>query len=328
MSGDPMPASGSGRGRPDPAAGREGAPALRVAFIGLGHMGGPMSLRIARAGFDLTVYDVDPAATAPQVAAGARAAASAAEAAATADVLITMLPTPVIVEDVMVGTGGALHALRDGAVWVDMSTSVPAVADRVRARGAACGIRVLDAPVAGMSKGAAEGTLQIYVGGARDDFASVRPVLEAMGDHERIIHVGGHGAGYTVKLMLNLLWFSAVVNLAEVLTVGVRAGVDLEVLHRALVAGPTNSVLLERDILPLLTQGDYEKGFALALACKDLGLAVDLARSVGVPVESSALVEQIVRRARAAYGDDAGELSAVRLYEDLAATELRMNGGS
>jgi 3-hydroxyisobutyrate dehydrogenase len=100
------------------------------------------------------------------------------------------------------------------------------------------------------------------------------------------------------------------------------------VLHRALVAGPTNSVLLERDIVPLLKEGDYEKGFALALACKDLGLAVDLARSVGVPVESSALVEQIVRRARAAYGDDAGELSAVRLYEDLAGTELRMSGGS
>jgi 3-hydroxyisobutyrate dehydrogenase len=148
-----------------------------------------------------------------------------------------------------------------------------------------------------------------------------------MGDPERIIHVGGHGAGYTVKLMLNLLWFSSVVNLAEVLAVGVRAGVELEVLHRALVAGPTNSVLLERDILPLLREGDYEKGFALALACKDLGLAVDLARSVGVPVESSALVEQIVRRARAAYGDDAGELSAVRLYEDLVGAELRMKTG-
>jgi 3-hydroxyisobutyrate dehydrogenase len=287
-----------------------------------------MSLRLARAGHDLTVYDVNAEATEPPVAAGARAAGTAAAAAAAADVLITSLPTPAVVDDVMLGAGAALAVLPDGALWIDMSTSVPSVAERVRACGAARGIRVLDAPVAGMSKGAVAGTLQIYVGGAREDFESARPILEVLGDPERIIHVGGHGAGYTVKLMLNLLWFSSLVNITEALMVGVRAGVDLGVLHRALVASPSNSVLLERDLLPLLREGDYEKGFALSLACKDLGLAVDLARSTRVPAEASALVEQIVRRAQAQYGDDVGEMAAVRLYEDVMRTELRMSDDS
>jgi 3-hydroxyisobutyrate dehydrogenase len=110
---------------------------------------------------------------------------------------------------------------------------------------------------------------------------------------------------------------------AEALTIGVKAGVDLGRLHTALVASPANSVFLERDVLPLLERGDYDDGFAMKLVTKDLGLAVDLARDVGVPVELSSLVEQIHRRARAVYGDDAGEMSAVRLYEDLAGVKLR-----
>ncbi len=301
---------------------------MRIAFIGLGNMGGHMSRRLAQAGLDLAVFDLDPDKAVPAVTHGAWLASSAAEAAAGADVLITMLPTPTAVAEVLLGTGNALNALPDGAVWVDMSTSVPAVAERVRAAGASRGIRVLDAPVSGMSKGADAGTLQIFVGGASADVEQVRPVLEIMGDPQRIIHVGGNGAGYAVKLMLNLLWFSSLVSVAEVLTIGARAGVDLSVLHRSLVASPANSDLLERDLLPLLREGDYETGFSIALACKDLGLAIDLARSVGVPVELSAVVEQVFRRARALYGDAAGEMSPVRLYEDLVKTELRLPGGA
>jgi 3-hydroxyisobutyrate dehydrogenase len=217
-----------------------------------------------------------------------------------------------------------LAALPPDALWVDMSTSVPAVAERVRAHGAERRLRVLDAPVSGMSKGAAAGILEIFVGGAAADLEQVRPLLEIMGDPQRIIHVGGNGAGYAVKLMLNLLWFNSLVAIAEVLTIGVAADVDLAVLHQALIASPANSVLLERDLLPLLQEGDYEQGFALALACKDLGLAVDLARSVGVPAEVSAVVEQIFRRARATFGDEAGEMSPVRLYEEIARTKLRL----
>jgi 3-hydroxyisobutyrate dehydrogenase len=294
-----------------------------VSFVGLGHMGGPMSRNLAAAGVDLTVFDVDPDRGGEAVALGARFAGSVAEAAAGADVLITMLPTPAAVEDVLLGGGNALGHLPDGALWIDMSTSVPAVADRVRRQGAGR-IRVLDAPVSGMATGASAGTLQIFAGGEAGDFGAARPLFDILGDHDRTFHVGGHGAGYAVKLMLNQLWFSYLVATAEVLTVGARAGVDLGVLRDCLVASPASSVLLERDLLPLLRDGDYDEGFAIALACKDLGLAGDLAGAVGVPVEVSAVVEQVFRRARAVYGDRAGEMTPVRLYEHIAGVELRL----
>lgn len=224
----------------------------------------------------------------------------------------------------MLGPDGLLDGLPPGAVWVDMSTSVPEVADRVRAVAAPRQVAVLDAPVSGMAAGARAGTLQIFVGGDERTYRRVRPLLEAMGDPDRIIHVGGNGAGYTVKLMINLLWFGHLTATAEVLTVGVRAGVDLAMLRRCLLASPAASNFLEHDVLSVLERGDYDESFALALACKDLGLAVDLARQTGVPAEMSALVEQIYRRARAQYGDDGGEMLPIKLLEDITSTTLRL----
>ena len=140
----------------------------------------------------------------------------------------------------------------------------------------------------------------------------------------RPFHVGGNGAGYTVKLMINLLWFAHLVATAEVLSIGTQAGVDLATLRRCLLASPAASNFLENDVLSVLDNGDYDESFALALACKDLGLAVDLAGQVGVPVEVSAVVEQIYRRARAQYGDNGGEMLPVKLYEDLTGALLRL----
>ena len=160
--------------------------------------------------------------------------------------------------------------------------------------------------------------------GPADDVARLRPVFEAMGDPERILHVGAAGTGYAVKLMINQLWFSHLVATAEVLAIGVKAGVDLAVLRNSLIASPANSNFVQNDVLSILDHGDYDEGFAIALACKDLGLSIDLARSVGAPSELSALVEQIYRRARAQYGDLAGEMSPVKLYEDLIGVDLRL----
>lgn len=295
-----------------------------VGFIGLGSMGSGMSSNLQKAGYRLVVTDVRPEAATALLAGGATWAATAAEVAAASDIVITMLPTPRHVTDVVTGPGGILEGIADGGTWIDMSTSVPEVADRVRADEASRGLRILDAPVSGMAKGAAAGMLQIFVGGDAADVERVRPVLEAMGDPDRILHVGGHGAGYAVKLMINQLWFSHLVATAEVLAVGVRAGVDLDVLRDSLIASPANSTFVERDVLSILENGDYDEGFAIALACKDLGLSIDLARSVGVPVELSSLVEQVYRRARASYGDRAGEMTPFRLYEDLIHSELRL----
>jgi len=301
---------------------------MRVGFIGLGKMGGPMSGNVLRAGHDLIVHDVREEAAESLLAAGAAWAPTPRQAAAGREIVITSLPAPPDVEDVLLGTGRLLDALEPGAIWADMSTSVPAVADRVRRQAGPRGVGVLDAPVAGMTSGAQAGTLQIFVGGTESDYLRARPVLEAMGDPDRIRHVGPHGAGYTVKLMLNLMWFAHLCATAEVLSIGVAAGVDLGTLRDNLVAGPATSHFLETDVLSVLRDGDYDEGFALALACKDLGLAVDLARTAGVPAEISALVEQIYRRARAQYGDAGGEMLPIKLIEDLTGTPLRLQGGS
>jgi 3-hydroxyisobutyrate dehydrogenase len=299
---------------------------MRVGFIGLGNMGGPMCGHLVAAGHEVTAFDLSDAALGRLVEAGARAAGSVQDCARDAEVLITMLPAPPQVEAVWLGEGGAVAALEPGSIAIDMSTSSTAVGARVVSAAAARGVDVLDAPVAGQSIGAKAGTLAIYVGGSEAAFEHARPLLEAMGDPARIFHLGGNGAGYTVKLLLNLLWFIESVAVGEVLSVGVRAGVSLDKLHAALVGSPANSVFLERDVRMVLDDGDYDDAFPMRLVTKDLGLAVDLARDVGVPVELTAIVEQIHRRARAQYGDDAGEISAVRLYEDLAGIRLRLGG--
>ncbi|WP_091231348.1 NAD(P)-dependent oxidoreductase [Microbacterium sp. 3J1] len=294
-----------------------------VGFIGLGNMGSGMTRNLQAAGFPLVVTDLRRESAADLIAGGAEWAATPREVAQASDLVITMLPTPKHVDAVASGPDGLVAGLPDGGTWIDMSTSVPEVLAGVRAANPERDLHLVDAPVSGMSVGAANGMLQIFIGGDADDVERLRPVFEAMGDPERILHVGGHGAGYAVKLMINQLWFSHLVATAEVLSVGVAAGVDLEVLRTALTASPADSTFVSRDVLSILDDGDYDEGFAIALACKDLGLSVDLARSVGMPVELSSLVEQIFRRARARYGDSAGEMTPVRLYEELLGHDLR-----
>jgi 3-hydroxyisobutyrate dehydrogenase len=298
---------------------------VKVGFIGLGNMGGPMCGHLVGAGFDVTAFDISGAALANARDQGARTASSAAQCARGAHAVITMLPAPPHVENVWLGEGAVMQALAAGALAIDMSTSSRAVGERLLAAARTQGVQLLDAPVAGQSIGANAGTLAIYAGGSDQAFERARPLFEAMGDPERIFHLGGNGAGYTVKLLLNLTWFIQAVATGEVLTVGVRAGVSLERLYEALVGSPANSNFLERDVRMVLDNGAYDEAFPMKLVTKDLGLAVELARDVGMPVELTALVEQIHRRARVMYGDDAGEISAIRLYEDLAGVRLRLS---
>ncbi|CAB4556074.1 MAG: NAD-binding protein [Actinobacteria bacterium] len=296
-----------------------------VGFIGLGNMGSGMTKNLQLNGFKLVVNDVRKEAAETLLANGAQWAATPAEVAAKSDVVITMLPTPKHVDLVSMGENGILSGIKDGGFWVDMSTSVPEVTERARKSSEGRNLNIMDAPVSGMSVGAASGKLQIFAGGTAEQFATMKNVFEAMGDAKKILHVGKAGAGYAVKLAINQLWFSHLVATAEVLSVGVKAGVDLEVLRQSLIASPANSNFVENDVLSVLKHGDYDEGFAIALACKDLGLHTDLARAVGVPIELSAQVEQIFRRAKAQYGDLAGEMTPMKLYEDLIGQTLRVD---
>jgi 3-hydroxyisobutyrate dehydrogenase len=295
---------------------------MRVGFIGLGHMGGPMCARVVGGGFEVSAFDLRPEAVEVAVAAGATPVASAAECAATADVLVTMLPAPPHVEDVLLGSGGALAALPDGALAIDMSTSSPELGRRIAEAAAARSIGFLDAPVADALK-AREGDLHIFVGGDQADVARARPVLETMGRPERVVHVGPRGAGYTVKLLVNLQWFVHAAAAAEALVIGTRAGIDLRTLHTALAAGPARSSFLVNEALEVLEDGEYGERFPLGLVAKDLDMAMELARAVGVPAEVSARTHDLYVQMLERYGAAAGEIAVMRHYEDLAGVPLR-----
>jgi 3-hydroxyisobutyrate dehydrogenase len=299
-------------------------PDSRVAFVGLGRMGSHMCRHVCEAGFSVSAFDVVGDAVLRASSFGARPASSLADCLEGAEVLLTSLPGPPQVDAVL---GEALPALEPGSLAIEMSTSSLEVGRRASGVAAARGVELVDAPVAGQTIGAEAGTLAIYVGGSDSAFSRAQPVLESMGDPARIFHMGPFGSGYTIKLLLNLMWFVHAAATAEALTVGVKAGVSLDKLHEALVDSPANSVFLERDVRMVLDDGDYDEGFFMSLVTKDLGLAVDLARDVGVPVELAALVEQVHRRARAVFGDAAGEMSVMRLYEELAGVELRLSKG-
>lgn len=294
----------------------------QVAFVGLGHMGGAMCACVARAGFRVRAFDLRPEAVAAAVAAGAEAAPTLARCAAGADVLITMLPGPPQVEAVLLGEGGALEALRPGAVVVDTSTSSPELGRRIAAAAAERRVDFLDAPVADALR-APEGRLSVFVGGDADVLARVRPVLEAMGEPERVVHVGPRGAGYVTKLLVNLQWFVHAAAAAEALVVGVRAGLDLRTLHSVLASGPGSSAFLEHEALEVLEGGEYGERFPLGLVAKDLGLALELTREAGVEADVSSVTERVYAEARERFGDAAGEMGAVRLYEERAGVDLR-----
>jgi 3-hydroxyisobutyrate dehydrogenase len=294
-----------------------------VGFIGLGHMGGSMCARVLEGGFAVTAFDLAPAALERAVARGAVAAASAADCARDADVLITMLPGPAQIESVLLGSGGAIAVMRPGSVAVDMSTSSPELGSQIVEAATARGVAVLDAPVADALK-APEGDLHIFVGGDPGDVARARPVLETMGKPYRVVHVGPHGAGYTVKLLVNLQWFVHAAAAAEALVVGARAGIDVDTLYSVLAAGPARSSFIENEALEVLRDGEYGERFPLGLVAKDLGLALDLARGSGVRTDVSAATQLLYAEALEQYGSAAGEMAVVRLYEDRAQTALRL----
>jgi 3-hydroxyisobutyrate dehydrogenase len=279
-------------------------------------MGEPMCANLVKAGYRVVATDVRPERAEVALACGAVWSPDAAETARTADVLITMLPGPAEVAQAM---HDVIDALPAGATWIDMSSNAPAAARPVGELAAARGIDVLEAPVGGGPAAARDGTLKLYVGGGTTVFARCRPILDVLGTPE---HLGGHGAGYTTKLIINLLWFGQAVATAEALLLGRRAGLDLRTLHRTLAGSAAASDFVNRD-LPSLFAGDYLTSFGLDRICEELAALTTMAGEQQVPFELSELVERTYRRALARYGPVDGELLAVALLEEQAGQRLR-----
>ena len=273
----------------------------RIAFIGVGTMGLSMAKNLVTKGFAVTAYDVNPEAVRTAAAAGMAAAGSAAEAVATADLVITMLPSSPHVESVYTGDGGVLLAARKGTLCVDMSTIDPGVSRRVAAAAAERGLRFMDAPVSGGVPRAAEGTLTIMVGGSPADFDEAFPALSAMGAN--VIRVGPVGSGEVVKLCNNLIAGVAAVAVSEAFRIAEGFGVDPRIVTEVIAKSSGHTWVMEHmhpvpGLAPkAASTNGYQPGFMTDLMCKDLGLAVDAARALRIPVFTAPAAQQLYRLA-------------------------------
>ncbi|OUL25938.1 3-hydroxyisobutyrate dehydrogenase [Nostoc sp. RF31YmG] len=269
----------------------------RIAFIGLGNMGGPMAANLAKAGHTLRVFDLVPAALEAAVAAGASAAASAADTLADADVVISMLPASRHVEGLYLGEHGILAAIPAGALVIDCSTIAPASARKVADAAAARGLQMLDAPVSGGTAGAAAGTLTFIVGGAADALERARPFLQAMG--KNIFHVGESGAGQVAKLCNNMALGVIMAVTGEAIALGTAHGLDAKVLSQMMAVSTGRSWATEVcNPWPGVLENapasrGYTGGFGNDLMLKDLGLAVEAAMGVGASIPLGELARNL-----------------------------------
>ncbi|WNI15593.1 NAD(P)-dependent oxidoreductase [Actinacidiphila sp. ITFR-21] len=292
----------------------------RIGLVGVGRMGTPICANLVGAGHPVVAFDILPERERAVVSAGAQWRASAAEAAEGADVLITVLPGPA--EAAATVTDSLLGALARGATWIDMTSNSPAAAAPVQERARAMGVGVLEAPVGGGPADAEAGTLRLFVGGDAELLARHRTLLTAVAAPDRIAHAGSLGTGYTLKLLVNMLWFGQAAATAEVLLLGRGAGIDLDVLHGTLADSAASSDFIRRD-LPALFAGDYLRSFGLDHIHDQLAVVVDLARQLGTPHDIAETVRALHRQALERYGPVDGELLAVALLEERTGIRLR-----
>ncbi len=287
-----------------------------IAVIGLGIMGAPMAANLARAGFVVTGRDHHDPAMAALVEAGGLRSETIAEAVADADVVITMLPDSPDVEAVALGPYGIYAHARPGTLHIDCSSIRPDVAVLLAEQAAAHGIAALDAPVSGGQGGAVDATLSIMVGGEPGDVARARPILDVVGG--TVEHVGGHGAGQTVKAANQLLVAGHIELLAEALTFLRAHDVDIDAAVKVLAGGLAGSAVINRKAAAMLA-GDFTPGFRIDLHHKDMGIVTDAARRAGVVIPLGAQVAQLVASLKA-QGDGTLDHGALML------TVERMSG--
>lgn len=275
---------------------------MKVTFIGLGTMGAGMASNILKAGHELTVHNRTREKEKILAAAGARSAASPREAASGAEIIVICVSDTPDVEEIVLGDDGVIHGASAGAVVVDMSTISPTATRRMAAKLGDKGIKMLDAPVSGGSEGAQNGTLAIMVGGDAADFETALPILEAMG--KTVTHVGAIGAGQFTKAINQIIITGTYLTVAEGLTLGIKAGLDMNKVIQAISGGAANSWVLQNRAMNVV-DNTYPLGFRVRLHQKDLKIALDVARELGVTLPATALVAQIENGLIAqGYGDE------------------------
>lgn len=296
---------------------------MKIGFIGTGNMGNPMAANLVKAGHQLTVHDLRREAATNLLEMGANWVDSPKEAVPGNEVVFTSLPVPRDVEAVVLGENGILEGASRGSVFFDLSTNSPTMVRRLHEICATKGVTLLDSPVSGGTYGAAAGTLAVMVGGDKATFDRFKPTLEAIGTH--VVYCGPIGNGAVCKICNNLMSMGTGVLLAEALTLGVKAGVELAVLADVINNSTGGSKRLADKFPRFLFKGNFEPGFATALAAKDVRLATDLGREYGIPMDLSNLVDQ--RHVEAMFrGWGAEDSDAVaKIQEEKSGVQLRLH---
>lgn len=261
----------------------------KIGFVGLGIMGMPMARNLMAAGYDLVVYNRSRGKAEELAAEGAEAAKNLEEVADKGDVIITMLPGPSEVWEVVAGEKGLLAGAREPLI-VDMSTSSPILARQLADIAGKKGVRMLDAPVSGGDMGAEEGSLSIMAGGTEEDFDRAKPLFEVMG--ETVVHVGEHGAGQTVKACNQIVVALTIEAVSEALVLGSKAGVEPAKIIEALSGGLADNKVMRAKGEKFLTQ-DFTPGGKSKFHHKDLGIALTAAREFGATLPVTAMVDQM-----------------------------------
>ena len=292
----------------------------KIGFVGLGIMGKPMAKNLLKAGYDLTVFDINQEAVNEVVAAGGVAAKTAKDVAAQSEAVITMLPNSPHVKTAVLGENGVLEGAKPGLILIDMSSIAPLAAQEVAAAVAKQGVEMLDAPVSGGEPKAIDGSLSIMVGGKQEIFDRCVELLSKMG--KSVVRCGDIGAGNTTKLANQIIVALNIAALSEALVLATKAGVDPELVFNAIRGGLAGSTVMEAKA-PMILAGNFKPGFKIDLHIKDLANAIETGHEVGVPLPLTSSVMEILQALKVD-GKGQNDHSGIAMYyEKMAKIEAR-----
>jgi len=293
---------------------------MKIGFIGLGIMGKPMCKNLIKAGHRPVIFSRNQATLDELTAAGATSAASPKEVAAQVDLVITMLPNSPEVKEVVLGPNGVIEGARPGCIVADMSSIAPLASQQVAASLAEKGIEMLDAPVSGGQPKAVEGTLSVMVGGKQDIFDRCEPIFKAMA--ASVVRVGNIGAGNVTKLANQVVVALNIAALSEAMVLATKAGVEPELVFKAIRGGLAGSTVMEAKT-PLMLDRKFNPGFRINLHIKDLANALDTSHEVGAPLPLTAAVMEIMQGLKVDGLGDSDHGALVRYFEQQAKIELK-----
>jgi len=294
---------------------------MKVGFIGIGAMGMPMAQNLLKAGYTVYVSDLFPEKVEEMVQNGAIGCESQSELAAACDVIFSSLPNAAIVEQVYVAPGGVFSSANEGTVIIDLSSVAPGTTQKMSKIAKEKGLAYVDAPVSGGVSGAQAGTLTVMVGAEPDVYERILPILKVIG--KNIFHMGLPGTGDAIKLVNNLLLGCNMAALAEALVLGRKCGLSAAAMHEVIKVSSGKSYVLDAKMEKFIMEDAFDGGFPVELQYKDLGLALDAARDVSLPLPMTAIAMQVFESARAKGLNRKDISSIVKVWEDLTGTSIK-----